>query len=379
MANDIEVELNGICPDLVRRAKQRDSCARLLEDLPQRFTPHEVGDQGQRQRAWELAGCLHMSQARWYEALQIFWSLYQHMIAAQQQGQRVHKGMPLVWMSDCFQNLGCPLHEKRYRMLTLCEDAIRGKGEIPAASTGAYHRLVWTVLPEPEFRRYGRRFFELAEADPKAAMFPEALLQRTDDDWLTLIPSEREAFVYFASEAYIRYLLEQLGASGGKALEYLTEYLTSCMPGCRTKRRVRSRSSDFDVVCSMEGFEVDFRSELGRYFVCECKDWKDPADFTTIAKFCRVLDSFKARFGILMSRSGITGQNRTTDAAREQLKVFQDRGIVVVVLNLTDLEVVAAGENLISLLRNRYEAVRLDIGEAMSRKKSPPITRHSKE
>jgi hypothetical protein len=80
-----------------------------------------------------------------------------------------------------------------------------------------------------------------------------------------------------------------------------------------------------------------------------------------MAKFCRVLDSFKARFGILFSKSGITGSARTTDAAREQLKVFQDRGVVVVVLTLEDLQSVADSKNLISLLRNRYEAVRLDI------------------
>ena len=370
MANNIEVELDGICPDLVPLAKQRDSCARLLEELPQRFTPLEVGHEGPMQRAWELAGCLHMSQSRWYEALQIFWSLYQHMVAGQQHGQRVHKGMPLVWMSDCFRYLGCPLHEKRYRMLTLCEDAIRGKGDIPPDSTGAYHRLVWTVLPEPEFRRYGQRFFELAEAHPKESIFPEALLQRIDDEWLTLIPSEKEAFVYFANPHYVRHLLSQLGASEGKALEWLSAYLMSCMPGCRTRLRAPTGSSDHDVVCSMEGFEVDFRSELGRYFVCECKDWEVPADFTTMAKFCRVLDSFKARFGILFSRSGISGQKHTTDAALEQLKVFQDRGIVIVVLDLQDLQAVAEGRNLINILRNRYEAVRLDIREATIRKKS---------
>jgi len=47
--------------------------------------------------------------------------------------------------------------------------------------------------------------------------------------------------------------------------------------------------------------------------------------------------------------------------AREQLKVYQDRGIVVVVVDLKDLESVATGQNLISLLRSRYESVRLDI------------------
>lgn len=378
MANDIESELNAAFPDLVRLVRQRDSCARLLEDLPQRFTPQEIGQQGPEQRAWELVGVSHMSQNRWYEALQIFWSLYQHMMRAQKDGQQVHKGMPLVWMSDCFQNLGCPLHEKRYRMLTLCEDAIRGKGDIPAASTGAYHRLVWTVLPEPEFRRYGRRFFELAEADPKAALFPEALLQFVDDEWLTLIPSEKEAFVYFANPHYVRYLMSQLGTSKGKALERLAGYLMSCMPGCRTRLRARTGSSDHDVVCSMEGFEVDFRSELGRYFVCECKDWESAADFTTMAKFCRVLDSFKAKFGILFSCSGITGQKHTTDAALEQLKVFQDRGIVIVVLDLHDLRAVADGQNLINALRSRYEAVRLDIRDAAVRKKSSRAKRTPK-
>ncbi len=111
----------------------------------------------------------------------------------------------------------------------------------------------------------------------------------------------------------------------------------------------------------MEGLDVDFRSELGRYFVCECKDWKDSADFTTMARFCRVLDSFKAKFGILFSKSGISGKSRAEYAAREQLKVFQDRGIVVVVINLEDLNRLAEGYNFISLLRTRYEAVRLDI------------------
>jgi hypothetical protein len=221
-------------------------------------------------------------------------------------------------------------------------------------------------MPDDEFRRYAQQFSNLAEQEPDAAIFPEALLQRVDDDWLTVIPSTAEAFIYVASEAYVRWLLNRLGTSGGKALEFLAEYLMSCMPGCRTRRRARTLSTDYDVVCSMEGFEVDFRSELGRYFVCECKDWTHAADFTTMAKFCRVLDSFKAKFGILFSRAGISGDGSTTYAAREQLKVYQDRGIVVVVLSLVDLEAVAAGKNLISLLRKRYEAIRLDTMEQPS-------------
>lgn len=361
MPNAIEQELGELDQALLELAKQRDGAARLLDELPRRFAPADVREQGAAQRGWELAGLLHLNEGRLHEALAIFWSLYQHMLAAQDDGRRVHKGMPLVWISDCFQHLRCPVHSKRYLLLTLCEDAIRGEGTIPPDSTGAYFRLVWQGLPDREFHRYSQRFWALARELPQAAMFPEALLQRVDDAWLTEIPSAAEAFTYRANERYVNWLLGPLGDGGGETLELLAQYLLSCMPGCRTRRRQRSGSTDYDVVCSMEGFDVDFRPELGRYFVCECKDWTKPADFTTMAKFCRVLDSFKAKFGVLFSRAGITGDGRNAFAAREQLKVFQDRGIVVVVLDREDLASVASGTNLTWLLRQRYEAVRLDL------------------
>lgn len=156
-------------------------------------------------------------------------------------------------------------------------------------------------------------------------------------------------------------LISLLGHSKGETLEWLAEYLLSCMPGCRTYRRRKTPSTDYDIICSMEGFDVDFRSEFGRYFVCECKDWTKPADFTTIAKFCRVLDSVKSKFGILFSKKGISGQGKAKFADRELIKVFQDRGMVIVVINENELREVAKGKNFINLLRSKYETVRLDL------------------
>jgi len=82
---------------------------------------------------------------------------------------------------------------------------------------------------------------------------------------------------------------------------------------------------------------------------------------TAFAKFCRVLDSVKCRFGILFSSEGISGTGKSEDAAREQLKVYQDREMVVVVVTRDDLERVAAGGNFITMLRSKYEQVRLDL------------------
>ena len=333
----------------------------MAELLPSKYPP-EIVAKPPGDRAWELAGLHLLRVGRRHEALGIFWALYLQMLKAQENSGRIYKGMPLIWMSDCFRQLGFPVHTKRYLMLTLCEDAQRAEGIINPDTTGVYFRLVWLHgLPYDDLARYGKELYEISQNIPTEALFPEALLQRMDDVWSTEMPSSIETLYYRTNPFYVDHLLNRLGDHTGEALELLSEYLMSCMPGCRPRRRQRSHSTDYDIICTMDGFELDFRSEFGRYFVCECKDWEAPADFTTMAKFCRVLDSIKARFGILFSRSGISGAGRAQFAEREQLKVCQDRGVVIVVLSLSDLQAVAGGANLITLLRRQYETVRLDL------------------
>jgi|HubBroStandDraft_1064217.scaffolds.fasta_scaffold80053_1 hypothetical protein len=188
-----------------------------------------------------------------------------------------------------------------------------------------------------------------------------------------------EALVFTANLRYIRHLISLLPDRSGETLEVLADYLLSCMPGCRTSRRVRGTKNEYDVVCSMEGFEIDFRSEFGRYFVCECKDLKSPADITAMMKFCRVLDSVKARFGILFSTDDVTGQGEEKNAALEQLNFFQSTGKVIIVVTKQDLDQLGNGANFIDLLRQKYERVRLNIpidkGPERRRRGQPPSSK----
>jgi hypothetical protein len=247
-------------------------------------------------------------------------------------------------------------------MLTTCEDALLHQGTIPAETTGVYFRMVWQHgMPHDELARYAGEMWQLSQGNAQASRFPEWVVQHVDQKWVTGYPTPEEAGIYRISAPYIQWLLHQLGQDRGDALEILAQYVLSAMPGCRTYRRQRSYSSEYDVVCTLEGTELDFRSELGRYFVCECKDWALRVDVSAFAKFCRVLDSVKSRFGIIFSRVGITGEGTGRDAEREQLKVYQDRAMVIVVVTERDLERVAAGENFIEMLRSKYEAVRLDL------------------
>lgn len=341
----------------------RSGASVLASKLPEIFTPAKIIQEQEIQTCWERIGNLFKNQGRFHEALSIYYALYYQLLEVQEStGEFISKGTPLVWISECYFSMQFPVLTKRYLMLTLFEDAIQTKGNVPPESTGVYWRLVYRHgLSDSELNRYANTAYELFKRFPEKAIYPEWVLQQIDNNWMTEIPSPFEADIYVVNPKYIRRIIDSLGDKQGKSLEDLAEYTLSCMPGCRTTKRQKTQSTDLDIVCSMEGFEVDFRSEFGRYFVCECKDWRKAADFSTLAKFCRVLDSIKARFGILFSTHGISGTGKNKNAELERLKVFQDRGMIIVVIDREDLKKLAEGENFINLLRHKYERVRLDL------------------
>jgi hypothetical protein len=318
---EIETLDSSVAPFLGRR----DGPALLLTELQKRMPPRPGLNEASC-RLWELVTVFYLQRGRFHESLGLLWGLYETMLTSQTFGTRVHKGMPLVRLGDCFASLGYAVHAKRYMMLTLCEDALRDGGSVPPETTGTYFRMVWSYgMSHAELERYAKAAHDFANKNATVAFFPEAILQNLDDGWLSEMPSAAEASLYRVNKFYAEHLLAELGTSKGEALEHLAHYLMSCIPGCRVKPRTRSVSTDYDLVCAVEGPALDFRAEFGSYFVCECKDWDKAADFTTMAKLCRVLDSTKARFGILFSKNGASAE-----ALREQTKVFQDRGIVIV-------------------------------------------------
>jgi hypothetical protein len=268
-------ELNLLPDKALRVLPNPDSLGILMQALVSAFPPSALTDTNPQQRTWELVGLVYRDLGRHYEALSVFKELYYHMLKRQQEtSARCHKGTPLCWMSDCYLALGYPLMSLRYLMLTLVEDAITTHGQrISPQQTGVYWRLVFRGwLSEDHLNRYAGRFYALYNSDPNEALFPESVLQKLDDNsWITWGPTPSEAGIFDVNVHYLQYLMARLGDGSGKILEHLAEYLLACMPGCRTARRLESDSTDYDVVCAMEGLESNFRSELGRYFICELK------------------------------------------------------------------------------------------------------------
>ena len=238
-------------------------------------------------RVWELCGQYLLHSGRVREALFIFLELYQMKLSAQVTKGRVHKGMPLIWICYCFVTLGFRAHAKRYAMLALCEDAIEGRGTV-SLEGGAYFQLMWkSGMKEIELNDYARRVFQTEQQHPTLGQYPEALLQQLDTIWMTEAPSLAESLHYVLSAHCAEFLLSSADGGNDRALEDLADYLVSCMAGCRCSKRKQSLSTEYDLVCSVEGIPTDFRSEWGRYFVCECKNSKGKVDFTDFAKFCK--------------------------------------------------------------------------------------------
>lgn len=356
--------INRLPVGLSQLLVNRDGASQLPGWLKQCFQHSDIC-KSENQEAWEQIGLWFRNyEHRYYEAAQIFLSLYEYLCEAQiSLNKWIAKGMPLVWISDCFGSLGYVELSKRYLMLTMIEDAIREEGRVSPGATGSYFRLVWLKgMPDVSFKEYAQQTYGYFQENREYGFFPEWILQRLNNNWRLEIPSPSEAFTYHINPAYVKFMLSKTLDGTGKALEYLAAYLMSCMPGVKTQISVHSKPSEYDVICSMDGFQTDFRSEFGRYFLCECKDWStDKANFTVFAKFCRVLDSIKSKFGILFSRNGITGEKRVSDACLEQIKVFQDRGMVIVVVDVSDIKAVMNGANFIHILRDRYERIRLDL------------------
>ncbi|MBI4623463.1 MAG: hypothetical protein HY736_09640 [Verrucomicrobia bacterium] len=357
----LEETREKLAPALFKRLEANEGAALLLKDLPSYYPPSDVaaGDKSTAFRAWELAGLYYRNRGRPHEAVRIFLLLYEHQLKSQAHAGRVHKGTPLLWIGDCYELMGFAALRMRFWMLTLCDEAVTVKGKVNPEKSGIYFRLVWRAgLPDSELKRYVGEAYAWYCAHKDEGLFPERILQELDKKWMVESPTPAETFVFTSSPLYVRALREKFGGGDGQAMELVCDYLLSCIPGCRTSRRVRGKNKEHDIVCSFDGLEVDFRAEFGRHFVCECKDWKKPVDFGAFAKFCRVLDSTKSRFGILFSRAGITG---ASGAEREQQKVFQDRGMVIVVIDEEDFRKAEAGENFVSLIRDKYERVRLDL------------------
>lgn len=173
--------------DVAILVDKRDGPEQLVPLLRDNYDPTP----GNQEQIWDLSALAYSIQLRHYEALSIYYAMYQKQMEVQTaNGVRIHKGTPLVRISDEHRALGNSLMAKRYMMLTMCEDAISLGGKINAETTGTYFRSVWQFgIPPEEVKNYAAKMWMLSVEHPEESRFPEWILQELDQRWMTEYPS----------------------------------------------------------------------------------------------------------------------------------------------------------------------------------------------
>jgi len=146
----------------------------------------------------------------------------------------------------------------------------------------------------------------------------------------------------------------------GESLENLASFVLDAIPGWKVVgRNKRSRSSELDLIVENSNPGHPFLKDVGPAVIVECKNWEDPVGAPEIRDFGRDIQKRRIKFGILVSRSGITGDPKSRTAATNECWDFYREGVSILVLDRDDFIRVIQGMSLVLILREKARELML--------------------
>jgi Restriction endonuclease len=370
-ARDLLNKLRQDDPVLTNMITARDSLGRVLTHLEQSSSRatlmEEIHEPAGGRRVWQDAGLYYRFSGRLPDAIAVFARLYEK--TCEEQGTHeewLPKGMPLVWMSQCHEEMGHPALGTRFLLLAAVSDAVRDKGELNADS-GIYFRARWRHgWTHEELQQFFERCFRTSTRDDKLAGFPEHILLQIGVPFVLPYATPAELDIFEINRVYASSLLKVIAEkekSDGKDLEKLAAYFLGAIPGFEVRSDLAARDTQYDGLVRNRGVKHDFRADLGTYVLVECKDWSSPVGVSEVSQFINKLVLQDCRGGILFSSSGISGQDKGCDAELQLLKAHYRAGKIIIVLSEDDFRQAAEGRNLVMMLREKYERIRFDLSK----------------
>lgn len=128
----------------------------------------------------------------------------------------------------------------------------------------------------------------------------------------------------------------------GKELELLATYLFLLIPGCSPRHDVKDQQKvhQTDLIILNRHPAVNLTTELfGRHIVVECKNWQEAVSVSEVGYFLHKLHLMHASCGVLLAKSGITG-NKDDETGAKQLirRSFHEDHTLCVVVTQNDLK-----------------------------------------
>ena len=278
--------------------------------------------------------------------------------------KRFHKGSILYWLGRATNDLGLVDQARSEFLLAMIED-VRGAPnswqELPARDwlVNKFQVDAGTV---DEFGKVAANEASANKWDPRE---PELA-------WLRLKPQRRRlsrAPLEFTKAVAGRFLesVRQTAlttTAAGDHLEHLMAYLFAVERGFEVIGSTRSPDSQNDILIRNRHDDGAI-SSLGDYLIVECKNWQKPAGAPVIREFAGRLRAAKVKTGVLVSKSGITGQKKRGrgTGARDSIskEYLHDATAVLVVDEASILDLVAGKLKLSMELLEQFERVRFDI------------------
>lgn len=141
----------------------------------------------------------------------------------------------------------------------------------------------------------------------------------------------------------------------GRTLEDVSVYLLSCVEPFDVTYDEHTPMNQIDGFIEVLAFKGNnlFLSEIGNYFIAECKNENDPVDIGQVEKVGAILHNHQWNFAVIFSRKNLTGAGKFEDA---QAYVMTQKLLGKRILNLTyaDLKAMSTTKsNFLTFLRRK--------------------------
>lgn len=176
------------------------------------------------------------------------------------------------------------------------------------------------------------------------------------DQKLRLIPHILEKDVKEFGESFKEVLERTKNATTNdekkKSLEDLAEIIVKQIDGLEVlDRNLRSSAEEIDLLVGNESKEI-FWVRLGSPILLECKNWAVPVGSKEIRDFAGKMESTSVTTGILVTPSGVTGDEFRD--ARLKIRENRQKGRHIVVIENEDLLEIANGIHPSDKIREKY-------------------------
>lgn len=146
-------------------------------------------------------------------------------------------------------------------------------------------------------------------------------------------------------------------ATKGLILEELVPFLFDKTLCFETQGSFRSATGQVDNLILRKGLTGTFIDTWSRTILIECKNWEQKINSHTISVTAAKTKKTGSDIAIIFSRHGLTG-NPGFDGLGEVRNIFTAERISILVLDDTDLDMLGNGGCLITLLRDKWLAVK---------------------